>query len=297
MIRTRFAPSPTGDLHVGGVWVALASSAIAREQGGALVLRVEDLDRPRIVQGSETSILTDLHWLGIRWDEGPDVSGPWAPYRQSERGPLYEGALAALAAQGLTYPCDCSRAEIARAASAPHAGEEVRYPGTCRGRDPARSFRRAPAVRLRVDGAAVVSFTDGVAGSRQQDLEHDVGDFVLRRGDGVYAYQLAVAVDDASMRITDVVRGADLLDSTPRQIYLLRLLGMGEPRYWHLPLVLSAEGQRLAKRAPGSLVRDLRDRGISAETIRERLAAALHLGDGPSRSWPSEPWRIPREWT
>jgi glutamyl-tRNA synthetase len=296
MIRTRFAPSPTGDLHLGGVWVALASWTMAREGGGVLVLRIEDIDRPRVVEGSEANILEDLRWLGIFWDEGPDVGGPWAPYRQSERAPAYEAALTTLAAQGLTYPCDCSRAEIARSASAPHAGEEARYPGTCRDRDPHRPFRRDPAVRLRLDRAGVVSFTDGVAGPRAQDLEREVGDFVLRRGDGVFAYQLAVAVDDAAMQISDVVRGADLLDSTPRQIYLTRLLGVQTPRYWHLPLVLSADGERLAKRAPGSIVRELRDSGVTPETIRARLAAALHLADGPSRTWPTTPWRIPREW-
>jgi glutamyl/glutaminyl-tRNA synthetase len=152
-------------------------------------------------------------------------------------------------------------------------------------------------VRLRLDRAGVVMYVDGVAGPRTQDLEREVGDFVLRRGDGVFAYQMAVAVDDAAMRITDVVRGADLLDSTPRQIHLMRLLGMAPPRYWHLPLVLSARGERLAKRSPGSVVRDLQARGIRPDVLRDRLAAALHLGDGPGRAWPTEPWPIPPEWT
>ncbi len=297
MVRTRFAPSPTGDLHLGGVWVALASWAMAREQAGALVLRVEDLDRPRVVAGSEEAIVEDLRWLGIGWDEGPDLGGPYGPYRQSERGAEYENALAALDARGLTYPCDCSRAEIARSASAPHPGEELRYPGTCRDRDPTRPMRRLPAVRLRVDRAGAVAFRDGVAGPVVQELEREVGDFVLRRADGVFAYQLAVAVDDAAMRITDVVRGADLLGSTARQIYLMQLLGAEPPRYWHLPLVLSAQGERLAKRTPGARVRDLRARGLAADAIRASLAVALGLDKGAERSWPTEPWRIPPEWS
>src|SRR5262249_32186105 len=153
-----------------------------------------------------------LRWLGLAWDEGPDVGGPHGPYTQSARAPLYEAALAWLTARGLTYPCDCSRAEIARIASAPHADEEVRYPGTCRDRDPARPMKRGPAVRLRVlEGA--IDFVDEIAGAYAQDVAKHVGDFVLRRGDGVFAYQLAVTVDDLAMEITDVVRGGDLLAS------------------------------------------------------------------------------------
>jgi glutamyl-tRNA synthetase len=294
MIRTRFAPSPTGDLHLGGVWVALASRAIAGERG-AMVVRVEDIDRPRVVAGAEERILEDLRWLGIAWDEGPDVGGPCAPYRQSERSALYEAVLADLEARGVTYPCDCSRAEIARSASAPHAGEEAVYPGTCRTADPGRSFRRLPAIRLRVQRPATVSFDDGVMGPVTQEVDREVGDFVLRRGDGVFAYQLAVAVDDAAMGITDVVRGADLLHSTPRQLYLLRLLGAAAPRYWHLPLVLSAAGERLAKRTPGATVRQLRARGIAPAVVRARLADALGLSRAAGR-WPLEAWNIPREW-
>jgi glutamyl-tRNA synthetase len=307
--RTRFAPSPTGDLHLGGVWVALASSAMA-EPAGSLVLRVEDLDRPRVLAGSETRIVEDLRWLGIAWNEGPDVGGPWAPYRQSERTHVYELALNKLKKQGHLYQCDCSRAEIARAASAPHEGEESpRYPGTCRDRDPRRSFRRPPALRLRTDRAGTIAFEDGVRGHVEQNLETEVGDFVVRRGDGIFAYQLAVAVDDAGMGITDVVRGADLVASTPRQIYLIRLLGEIEPRYWHLPLVLSARGERLAKRTPGATARELRARGVAPEAVVGRLAHALGLAatGAPCSTrelprftddvrWPRADWRIPREW-
>ncbi len=276
MVRARFAPSPTGDLHLGGAWTALAAWTIARAAPrGVFLVRVEDLDAPRVVPGAEARILEDLRWLGLRWDEGPDVGGEAAPYRQSERGPLYEAALAALGARGLTYPCDCSRAEIARAASAPHAGEETVYPGTCRALDPARAFKRPPAIRLRTDGAGVVAFEDGAMGRVEQNVEAEVGDFVLRRGDGIFAYQLAVAVDDFAMRITDVVRGADLLASTPRQLLLMRLLGAPrerEPRYTHVPLVVGRGGDRLTKRGGGGVVRELREAGITADAILGWLA-------------------------
>jgi glutamyl-tRNA synthetase len=322
MIRTRFAPSPTGDLHLGGAWTALASWALARRaarvashEESAFVVRVEDLDPPRVVKGSAARILDDLAWLGLAWDEGPDVGGPHAPYVQSARGGAYAAAIDALAAQGLVYPCDCSRSEIARVASAPHSGEEAVYPGTCRDRDPARPMKRDPALRLRVpEGeAARIEVPDGALGAIAQDLGRECGDFVLRRGDGVYAYQLAVVVDDLAMRITDVVRGADLASSTPRQVLLARLLaGAGEPpRYAHPSLVVASDGARLAKRTGGASVRALRDAGIDARAIVGRLAHGLGLApdDAPRApaevlavmppgppAWPRAPWRVPAEW-
>src|SRR5262252_9637578 len=159
---------------------------MARRARGRYVMRVEDLDPPRVVKGSEARILDDLRWLGLDWDEGPDVGGPCAPYTQSARAPLYAAALEWLGARGLTYPCDCSRAEIARVASAPHAGEESRYPGTCRDLDPAREMKREAAIRLSVP-PGVVAFDDGIAGRYGHDVAEQVGDFVLRRGDGVFA--------------------------------------------------------------------------------------------------------------
>jgi glutamyl-tRNA synthetase len=294
-VRVRFAPSPTGDLHVGGAWTALASWDVARRAGGAVVVRVEDLDSPRVVKGAEGRILEDLRWLGLEWDEGPGVGGPCAPYTQSARAPLYEGALACLAARGLTYACDCSRAEIARVASAPHAGEEVRYPGTCRDADPARRMKRAPAIRLRVPPGEI-AFEDGVMGRFSHDVAREIGDFVLRRGDGVYAYQLAVIVDDLAMGITDVVRGADLLGSTPRQMLLAGLLGADEvPRYRHVPLVLATDGSRLAKRTPNGTVRELRGAGLAPDEVRETLLEGLGLR-GPQPRWAREPWMIPAAW-
>jgi glutamyl-tRNA synthetase len=267
---------------------------MARRAGGALVLRVEDLDPPRVVKGSVERILDDLRWLGIGWEEGPEVGGPCAPYAQSARAPLYEGALAWLSEQGLTYPCDCSRADIARVASAPHAGEEARYPGTCRDLDPARELKRDAAIRVRVP-PGVIAFDDGVAGRYGHDVAAQVGDFVLRRGDGVFAYQLAVTVDDLAMGITDVVRGADLLASTPRQILLARLLGAPPPRYWHVPLVIASDGSRLAKRTPGGTIRELREAGFRREEIVGPLREGLGL-EASAIAWPTQAWAIPAGW-
>jgi glutamyl-tRNA synthetase len=298
-VRTRFAPSPTGDLHLGSAWTALASWVLARRAGGAYVLRVEDIDTPRVVSGSEARILDDLRWLGLDWDEGP--------IRQSARGALYEQAIAKLSARGLVYPCDCSRAEIARVASAPHPGEEAVYPGLCRAQDPGRPMKRPPALRVRVPDEAIV-YEDAVVGPVTQNLARDVGDFVLRRGDGVFAYQLAVVVDDLAMDITDVVRGADLVSSTPRQVWLARMLGGAPPRYGHLPLVVAPDGSRLEKRTRGASVRELRDRGIAPDRILGELAHGLGLaataapttaraiasaGVGDAIHWRRDPWPIP----
>jgi glutamyl-tRNA synthetase len=242
------------------------------------VLRVEDLDGPRVVRGAEVRQLDDLRWLGLDWDEGPDVGGPHGPYRQSERGARYEQALAALAARDLIYQCDCSRAEIARVASAPHPGDEgPRYPGTCRDRGMrARRWKRAPAIRLRVpDG--VITIDDAIQGTVRQDVAATVGDFVLRRGDGIFAYQLAVVVDDLAMDIDEVVRGADLLTSAPRQTLLARLLGGTPPRWAHVPLVVDATGARLAKRGGGITLAEQRAAGTRQEMLVAALARLLGL--------------------
>lgn len=301
MLRTRFAPSPTGDLHLGGAWTALASWRLARAAGGATVLRVEDIDTPRVVPGSVARILEDLAWLGLDWDEGPARGGPHAPYTQSERTRSYHEALLALTSAGLVYPCDCSRAEIARSASAPHAGEELVYPGTCRDAPQDRVMKRSPALRLRVPAGAQLGFEDLVRGRIEQQVDISVGDFVLCRGDGVFAYQLVVAVDDAAMRISHVVRGGDLLASTARQILLMRLLGTAEehiPAYAHLPMVVAADGERLAKRARSATIRGLRARGITADEIKDRLGRGLGLVTGaePPSSWRRDPWSMPAAW-
>lgn len=310
-MKTRFAPSPTGDLHLGGAWTALASWALARHHGGQTNLRVEDIDTPRVVKGASERILEDLTWLGLDWDEGPIT--------QSSRLSLYEDALARLEALGLTYRCDCSRAEIARAASAPHQGEdagETLYPGTCRDAPQGRTFKRDPAIRLRVphDGSARIAFDDLIHGHIEEDVARAASDFVLRRGDGVFAYQLVVAIDDAATKITHVVRADDLLGSTARQILLMRLLGYDHaatPTYAHVPLVVASDGNRLAKRTRGATVRDLRDQGLRAEDILGHLAHGLGLSADatprpaaaiartlrPPTEWRRETWRIRETWS
>lgn len=278
--RGRFAPSPTGNLHLGSIATALVAWLRSRRAGGEFVLRVEDIDTPRVLRDSESRQLEDLRWLGFDWDEGPDVGGRCGPYRQSQRTGLYEAALLQLAAAGHTYLCDCSRGEIASVASAPHAGEDgPRYPGTCRrfGMQ-ARAWRRPPAVRLAVP-EGVITVIDAFQGRVEQDVSAQVGDFVLRRGDGVFAYQLAVVVDDAAMQISEVVRGCDLLSSTPRQILLAKLLGLPVPNYAHLPLILDADGNRLEKRNPRQTVAGLREAGVAPSEMLSLLASALGLLD------------------
>lgn len=279
--RGRFAPSPTGDLHLGSAATALVAWLRARSQHGALVLRVEDIDTPRVVAGSEAGQLDDLRWLGLEWDEGPDVGGPHAPYRQSERTRSYEDAIARLAADGAVYLCDCSRRDIAGVASAPHGGEEgPRYPGTCRpfGMRP-RRFKRPPAVRVALPEVDV-EVHDVLQGTVRQNVWREVGDFVLERGDGVYAYQLAVVVDDLAMRITEVVRGVDLLSSAPRQTLLAQMLGGRAPAFAHVPLVVAAGGERLQKRTPAHTLAGRRRAGASGPRVVAQLARCLGIAGG-----------------
>lgn len=232
----RFAPSPTGPLHFGSLVAAVGSYCLARRAGGRWLVRIEDLDTPRVVPGAADEILFTLEALGFCWDG--DVV--W----QSRRRDAYAAALDQLRAGGLLYDCACSRKEIL--ASAPHPGEEGPvYPGTCRSGLPAGRLPRA--VRVRVPDRTY-GFTDGVFGRYAQNLAREVGDFVLRRADGMIAYQLAVVVDDAASGVNQVVRGADLLGSTPRQIFLMGCLGLPVPSYWHLPLVLNADGSKISKR-------------------------------------------------
>jgi glutamyl-Q tRNA(Asp) synthetase len=255
----RFAPSPSGPLHFGSLVAALASWLDARAAGGRWLVRIEDLDRPRVQHGAADDILRTLERLGLHWD-GEVVF-------QSRRTALYEQALARLRE---TYVCGCSRREIADSAVSLAADGAQVYPGTCRGGMPAGKTARA--LRLRVAGT--ITFRDRVQGALTQDLERAVGDFVLRPADGQFAYQLAVVVDDADQGVTDVVRGADLLDSTPRQIYLQRLLGFAMPRYLHVPVAVDADGEKLSKHAGDARPTDLRD-----------LQRALRfLGQAPSET-------------
>ena len=287
----RFAPSPTGPLHLGNLRTALLAWLFARSAGARFLLRVEDLDRSRVRPGIEETQLSDLRALGLDWD-GPAV-------RQSERLELYEDAIARLEAGELLYPCYCTRAEIRAAASAPHGiSAAERYPGTCRELTAAQRAEheaagRPPALRVRSE-AVRIAFQDRLLGS----IEEDVDDFVVRRNDGTFSYQLAVVVDDAAQGIGEVVRGADLADSTPRQMLLARLLGLPEPTYTHVPLVLGPDGQRLAKRH-GAVA--LSDRPEGPDEVRSWMARTLGLaetGETPSMEDLLErfdPHRLPRE--
>jgi glutamyl-tRNA synthetase len=276
-VRGRFAPSPTGELHLGNARTALLAWWWARGAGGGFTLRVEDLDRPRERPGMAERQLAELAWLGLDWDEGPDPrggidTGPRGPYRQSQRTHLYDDALRALKEQ--VYECFCSRAEIAAAASAPHGDEGPRYPGTCAKLSSAqRSERRRtrpPALRFRAP-PGMVRFDDAIQGLQAFDVQAETGDFVLRRSDGIHAYQLAVVVDDAAMGISQVLRGADLLSSTARQILLYRALGLPEPRWAHAPLVVSAKGERLAKRDRALSLHGLRSQNVDPARIVAEL--------------------------
>jgi len=290
--RGRYAPSPTGDLHLGNARTALLSWLAARATGGSFVLRIEDLDRPRVVAGAEARQLADLRWLGLDWDEGPDCGGPFGPYRQSERLGLYEDALERLRRAGRAYPCVCSRADVARAASAPHADEEgPRYPGTCRVRTTAPEGQRI-SWRFRAEPEAL-SFRDEVQGFHEVVPPSSVDDFVLRRADGIYAYQLAVVVDDRAMQIAEVVRAADLLASTPRQLALDRALGAGvetgeQRAFAHVPLVLGPQGERLAKRARPVTLRALGEAGVDPQFVVGVLAASAGLLEAPQPLRPAD---------
>lgn len=282
-VRGRYAPSPTGDLHLGNVRTALLAWLFARKAGGAFVLRVEDLDRPRARPGATARMLEDLRWLGLDWDEGPDVGGPYGPYLQSERQAIYEEYLARLRAAGLVYPCYCSRAEVARAASAPQDAndEGPRYPGTCRNlsaaeRQTREAAGRHPCLRFCAPDQ-LIQFTDLVAGTVVQNVAQAVGDFIVSRSDGIPAYQFAVVVDDELMAINQVVRGADLLSSTARQIALFGALGFAAPVFGHVPLVVDAQGARLAKREHAAGVGALREAGIPPTRVIGALAASCGL--------------------
>ncbi|MBI3736602.1 tRNA glutamyl-Q(34) synthetase GluQRS [Candidatus Sumerlaeota bacterium] len=271
----RYAPSPTGDLHLGNLRTALLAWEDCRRAGGSFILRIEDIDTPRVVAGSEERMLDDLRWLGLDWDEGPDIGGPAGPYRQSERGDFYAAALRRLEERGMTYLCTCSRKDL-REASAPHdaPGElaEAVYSGKCRSSDPAlqRLHPAGAAVRFRV-GAPPVEFEDLILGPQCFDLGRLCGDFIIRRRDGLWAYQLACAVDDALMGVTRVVRGADLLSSAPRQLAVIRALELPEPRYGHVPLVAGDAGKRMAKRDGSASIRAWRNQGMSPSEARERI--------------------------
>jgi glutamyl-tRNA synthetase len=283
--RGRYAPSPTGALHVGNARTALLAWLQIRALGGRFVMRIEDLDRARNVRGGTAALLEDLRWLGLDWDEGPDLGGPCGPYTQCDREAVYEEAIAELARQGRVFDCTCSRGEIAAAASAPHGPSDdgPRYPGTCRslGAEAVAARRasgRKPALRLVAEPGTTI-FDDGILGPVSLDTAATVGDFVIRRADGVHAYQLAVAVDDGLMGMTHVLRGDDLVTSTPRQLAILAALGLPAPRYFHVPLVVGEDGLRLSKRKGDINLAWLREHGVRPQRLVAELARTCGLAE------------------
>lgn len=250
-IRGRFAPSPSGRMHLGNVWSALLAWLSIRSKDGIMVLRIEDLDPQRSQSEYTQMIINDLLWLGLDWDEGPLKDGVYLPYYQDERRDLYENAVNELKSMGLIYPCYCSRAERL-AASAPHRGDGGRiYTGKCKkltlSEQNDMAANRLASLRLSMPDETV-QFDDMVFGRQFHNLMHDSGDIIIKRADGVHAYQLAVSIDDGLMNIGEVVRGADLLNSSPCQIHILKLLGFNPPKYGHVPLLVGDDGNRLSKR-------------------------------------------------
>jgi glutamyl-tRNA synthetase len=268
--RGRLAPSPTGYLHLGHARTFWIAQERARARGGELILRNEDLDAARFKMEFVEAMLEDLRWLGFEWNEGPDVGGPFAPYHQSGRMDYYHAALEKLRAGDFVYPCTCSRKDIQAATRAPHANDddEPVYPGTCRGNRKSVIANRKFSWRFRVTDGEAISFTDGKLGGQKFVTGKDFGDFVVWRGDGVPAYQLACVVDDAAMQVTEVVRGADLLVSTARQILLYRALDLPVPDFFHCELMLDATGARLAKRHDTLSLRAFRSQGMTPDVLR-----------------------------
>ena len=284
MTAGRYAPSPSGRMHLGNLMCCLLAWLSAKSKGGQVLLRIEDLDAARCPRVYADAIQDDLAWLGLAAD------GPTPTVYQSERSGIYQQYYDILLKKGLVYPCFCSRSQL-HAASAPHRSDgQVVYAGTCRGLSDAevarRSLTRAPAFRVRVPDEEI-AFTDGHLGRYAENLARDCGDFYLRRADGVFAYQLAVVVDDALMGVTEVVRGSDLLSSTPRQLWLYRELGLTAPQFYHLPLLLAPDGRRLSKRDGDQSLENLRARCTPQEIIG-KLAYVCGLQDTPAPASPQE---------
>ena len=268
--RGRIAPSPTGYLHLGHARTFLIAVERAREFNGELILRNEDLDPDRCRAEFVSAMYEDLRWLGISWSEGPDCGGAYAPYSQSDRRDFYFAAWKKLRDAGVIYPCTCSRKDLAVSASAPNdVDDEPIYPGNCRSRNDAFRFEKPAGVnwRFRVPDSEEVTFEDQHFGRQRYVAGRDFGDFVVWRRDDVPAYQLAVVVDDNAMRISEVVRGADLLKSTARQLLIYRALGLQAPQFYHCDLIRDESGARLAKRHDALSIRKLRESGSTAESI------------------------------
>lgn len=299
--RGRYAPTPSGWIHVGNARTALVTWWSIRAQGGTLIWRLEDLDPPRVLKGAPEAAIRDLRWLGLDWDEGPEQGGPYGPYIQSARDDLYEKALKQLADAGRLFPCGLTRKEVQEASVAPHGSYGPRtapYPAALRpatlaplwyeryleSRDSKHPENPgapgAVALRFRVHDHPV-TYVDRLQGSFTERVDEQVGDFILKRRDGLYAYQLAVVVDDILMDVDEIVRGMDLVDSTARQIQLIEALGGRRPTYAHLPMVLNAAGDKLSKRDGALTLAHLREHGVRPEALVGYLAFSLGLLDRP----------------
>ena len=286
-VRGRFAPSPSGRMHLGNLCCALLAWLSVRSQNGEMLLRIEDLDPDRCTREKAELLMDDLTWLGLTWDEGPGHERTHAPYCQSARRELYESALSELRAKNDVYPCFCTRAEL-HAASAPHASDgNVIYAGTCRSLTEAEraAKTRAPAWRVIVPDTSI-TVQDGLQGAYTENLARDCGDFIIRRSDGVYAYQLAVVTDDAAGGVTEVVRGRDLLSSVPRQVWLQKTLGFPTPAFYHVPLLLAPDGRRLSKREKSLDLGALRER-CTPEQLVGTLAFLAGLQPEPAPAAPA----------
>jgi glutamyl-tRNA synthetase len=280
-IVTRFAPSPTGELHLGNARTALFNELLARHAGGRLLLRIEDTDQQRSTEEHTRALIADLRWLGLQWDAGPDCEDARGPYRQSERGAIYAADFASLEARGALYPCYCSPLELAVARRTQlAAGKPPRYAGTCRDLTAAERASRdvqglMPTLRFRVPAGERIDFVDFVHGP-QSFLSDDIGDFVVRRADKTAAFFFCNAVDDARMGVTHVLRGEDHLANTPRQLLILRSLGFSAPRYGHISLLVGADGAPLSKRHGATSAREYRERGYTASAIVNHLYRLGH---------------------
>ena len=281
-IKGRFAPSPTGRMHAGNIFSALVAWLVAKSQGGTMVLRIEDLDRERSKPRFIDAVQRDFETLGLTWDEGP--------YFQHDRDDAYQAAFDTLVDKGLVYPCFCTRADL-HAASAPHHGEKLVYPGTCRNLTPQQRMERAvsrkPAMRLRVPDETI-SFDDLIQGHYSQNLEEDCGDFLIRRSDQAFAYQLAVVVDDGEQGVNSIVRGMDLLCSTPQQMYLQDLLGIQHAQYAHVPLMVGEKDRRLSKRDHDAALDVLLEQFKTPEAIIGHIAGITGLAPTCDPTTPEE---------
>ena len=292
-VTTRFAPSPTGSLHLGNARTAFFCYLWARQSGGRFILRIEDTDAERSQRRFRDELMAELRWLGMEWDEGPDIGGPSAPYSQSERGEVYRELYAQLEARDQAYPCYCTAEDLELSRKLQRmSGQPPRYAGTCRNLSAAQRAERAarglrPTLRFAVPSERIIEFTDAVHGP-QRFASNDIGDFIIRRDDGTAAFFFCNAVDDSAMGVTQVLRGDDHLTNTPRQLMLLDALGLRRPGYGHVGLLVGEDGAPLSKRHGSTSAQEFRDRGFLSAAILNQLFRLGHAGDADGWLAPAE---------